>query len=431
MQSPQLGRRMEQPQHDSARVVRIVEAGQSSSSTFAAMFSRSPLSLQLQDQLATAMQQHVKNYRTTIKRVIAEEQMLEVLTAASQSSCMPIHIRSAAKVPRVHIRHEPTSIHLADRFAALHLEYQEKLLAEAIQHTQQSVAALTADMNNVKPAAVADMTATFDAAIAHSEHKDEPAVRSLLANALTLLDLDLSNVQSQQRQAALQRKQQQDAAAAKKLEQQQQRQQRQQRAGTSSAATAAAAGAAAAAAITAAAAAAAVDPADAAMGDADPDALPLNQEQQMQQQAAATAANQPVTLNQVAVLVQQGITAALAAAAAASPPPLPAQQRAPPRRTATPQRARPQQQPTAPGNRSRSASRHRAGSHRPAAGTRNRSADRRQAPPAQQPATRQQQPAQRHPNGHGGPAGPRNARGNSRRTDTAGNSRRLGRRPSH
>ena len=85
---------MEQQQHDPARVVRIVEAGQSSSSTFAAMFSRSPLALQLQDQLATAMQKHVKDFKVSIKRVIAEETTVAQLTAAAlQSSCMPLHIR--------------------------------------------------------------------------------------------------------------------------------------------------------------------------------------------------------------------------------------------------------------------------------------------------------------------------------------------------
>lgn len=430
---------MEQPPQDSARVVRIVEAGQSTASTgFAAMFSRSPLYLQLQDQLTTAMQKRVKIFRIAVKRVIAEEQMLEQLTAASQSGCMPNHIRAAAKVPHIHVRHEPASALLADRYAALKLQYQEQLLEATRQHTQQSVDVLTAYLHTDKTAAVADITAVFDAAVAHSEHKDDPAVRSLLTNALTLLDLDFSNVQSQQRQAAIARKEKREATEAKKLQQQQQRQQRQQHAGNSSAATAAAAGAAAAAAITA-AAAAVPDHTDAAMGDADPEALPLNQEQHMQEQTAAAAANQPVTLNQVAMLMQQGITAALTAVTAIAPTrPQPPQQpqRSHRRRAATPPRARQQQQPTTPRNRGRSASQHRVSSHRQATGARSTSAERQPGRNAsQQRPHRQQQSAQRSqhpsPNGHGGPAGHRSARKSSRRTDTAGNSRRLGRPSSH
>jgi hypothetical protein len=110
-----------------------------------------------------------------------------------------------------------------------------------------------------------------------------------------------------------------------------------------------------------------VDPTDAAMGDADPEALPLNQEQHMQEQtASAAAANQPVTLNQVAMLMQQGITAALTAVSALAPTrPQPRQQSQHPhrRRAATPSRARPQQQSTAPRNSGRSASQHSVGSH--------------------------------------------------------------------
>jgi hypothetical protein len=396
------------------------------------MFSRSPLYQQLQDQLTTAMQKHTKIFRNSVKRVIAEEQMLEQLTAALQSGCVPIHIRAAAKVPHIYVRHDTASALLADRYTALKLQYQEQLLEATRHHTQQSVDVLTEYLNTDKTAAVTDITAVFDAAVAHSEHKDDPAVRSVLTNALTLLDLDFSNVHSQQRQAAIARKQKREATEAKKLQQQQQRQQRQQHAGNSSAATAAAAGAAAAAAITAAAATA--HPTDAAMGDVDPEALPLNQEQHMQEQIAADAANQPVTLNQVAMLMQQGITAALTAVGALAPTrPQPRQQSQRPhrRRAATPSRATPQQQSTAPRNSGRSASQHRVGSHRPAAGARSPSADRQPGRTASQPPHRQQQSAHRPqhppPNGHGGPAGHRSARRSSRRTDTAGNSRRLGR----
>lgn len=431
---------MENQQDGNERAVRIIEAGQSSSSTFAAAFHRSNQSLQLQNQLATAMQQYVDTYQKGLKRVIAEEEKMEHLTAAKQSSCMPIQLRHAVKVPHLSVRHTATSAELTDRFTAMSLQFQEQLLETALQHTQQSVAALTTDLQAVKTTAVAAITADFNAAVAHSAHKDDPAVQSLLTNALALLDIDLSNVQNKLRHNAAMRKQRQQDAEAKKLEQQQQRQQRQQQAGTSPAAAAAAAGAAAAAAI---AAAVAGEPADAAMGDADGEVLPLNQEQHMQQQAAAAAANQPVTLNQVAALVQQGITAALSAVAVSTPPQQPQQRPRPrpqprpqPRPAAVPQRrhspARGQQLPRAPRNRSRSASRGRAGNHGPAAPARRRSADRRPVPAPQQPAPHQQQQAnpnqqQHRPNGGGGPAGHRNARGNFRRTGNAGNNRPLGR----
>jgi hypothetical protein len=132
------------------------------------------------------------------------------------------------------------------------------------------------------------------------------------------------------------------------------------------------------------------------------------------------------------MLMQQGITAALTAVTAVAPTrPQPRQQsqRSHRRRAATPSRARQQQKPTAPCNR---ASQHRVGPHRPAAGARSTSAERQPGrTAAQQPPHRQQQSAQcsQHspPNGHGGPAGHRSARKSSRRTDTAGNSRRLGR----
>jgi hypothetical protein len=387
----------------------------------------------------------VQRFKQSLRKVIAEEDSAERLAALLAASVIPPDIRNRIRPLQQRIRHAAVAAEYKDWLAAKLLQVQQDILAEQASRTKESAEKLAAELVQLKVTAEADLTAAHSAIVTGTAFENDPPVQSLLTNAKSALDMDLAYWQSTMRSNAQMRKVQQQQAEARKQEQRQSGR-------MAAAAAAAAAGAAAAtAAITAATEAAVPDAADADAAMAEAAALPLNQEQQ-QEQTAAAAANRTVTLNQVAAIMQQGITAGITAYADAmsrSKPPRPGpaarqqprRQRPPQQRNqqqhqpgrATPQRPainRQQQQPNRdasdrPSNQQQQQQQQqrRQPGHRSRSPNNQRRVRFEDEPRRQQQQPRQQQQQQQRPNAQGGPAGPRTANRNWRRTGNNANNR--------